>query len=121
MIKIQYSASVSGLSNCFTFSFSYQDYIPQKYYEMGKRGTGTELYYFLDLLRLNNMFDGKKERCHELIWSCQYDCVYKSYIPFTLVYDMDYDMVSFAVDEKCIAYKEEIAETIKNLMESRKI
>lgn len=121
MVKIQYMDSESGLPNCFNFSFYLKNYIPQKHFEKSENCVGAELYYFIDLLKRNNMFDEKKEHSHKLIWSYHYDCVYKNYIPFTMVYDEDYDTVSFSVTEKYIVYREEIAETIKSLIESTKI
>ncbi|MEG0615500.1 MAG: hypothetical protein RR540_07065 [Oscillospiraceae bacterium] len=120
MITIQYSNSDSGLRNCFDFSYFLKEYIPQKYFEIEDNEVGAELYYFIDLLKKNDMFDGKKEHCYQLIWSSHFSCIYNKNIPFTMDYDEDYDTVSFSVREKYINFTEEIAEEIKSLIETTK-
>ena len=120
MITIQYLSSESGLRNCFDYSFVLKEYIPQKYFEIEDNEAGAELYYFIDLLKKNNMFDCKKEHYHQMIWSCHYDCKYNRNIPFTMVYDEDYDMVNFSVIEEYMNFKEEIAEEIKSLIKTTK-
>ena len=63
------------------------------------------------------MFDYKKEHYHQLIWSTHYDCIYSG-IPFTMIYDQDYDTVSFSVDPENMQHKTMIAERIQQLVKN---
>lgn len=117
MIQIKYTDSQSGLANGFYFSFLLKQYVPEQYLEINQAGAGAESYYFIDLLKQNNMFDGKSEHYHELIRSSIYDCLYKDSIPFRMVYDENCDMVRFAIGEDYLNYREEIDNTIKSLIE----
>lgn len=120
MVTINYLRSESGLFNCFAYSFLLKEYIPHKYFQISENGVGAELYYFIDLLKQNNMFDCKKNHYHQMIWSYHYDCIYNRDIPFTMVYDEDYDMVSFSVSEEHMSFKEEIAQAIKSIIKTTK-
>lgn len=119
MVKIQYLKSVSGLDNCFELFFSHNEYIPQRFYEESADGTGAELHFYICLFEHLGLFDKRKEYCHEAIWSCLYDCIYKD-IPFTMCYDEDYDMVSFSVNETHLSNRSEIAEYIRSEIEKNK-
>ena len=115
MIEIRYSQSEAGYNNCFDLLFNLKEYIPNVFFEQHENGVGAELYFFISLLHKFGMFDCKKEHYHTLIWSTHYDCVYNG-IPFTMIYDEDYDIVSFSVPPENIQYKTTIAERIKQLV-----
>ena len=116
-VKIEYCKSESGYDNCFDIRFYHKEYIPDVFFEQHKNGVGAELYFYISLFYKFGMFDCKKEHYHQMIWSTHYDCVYNG-IPFTMVYDEDYDMVSFSVDPQNIQHKNMIAERIKQLVEN---
>ena len=116
MIKIQYLQSKAIYNNCFDLLFNLKEYIPNVFFEQHENGVGAELDFFISLLHKFGMFDCKKEHYHTVIWSTHYDCVYKN-IPFTMIYDKDYDIVSFAVIPKDIQHMVTIAERIKQLVE----
>lgn len=118
MVDIRYMDSQSNEPLCFDLVFALKDYIPHKYFEISDNGAGAELYYLIDLLKNNNFFEAKKTNCHQLIWSYHYDCHYQD-IPFSMVYDEDYDIVSFAVDN--LSHRTIIAETLRYLVEAQKL
>ena len=117
MIQIQYTESKAGLPNCFAFLFPTKDDIPQGYGKISEDSTSAELSYYLDLMNRCGVVDISLESGYSLIWAKHYDCVYKGYIPFTMLYDEDYDTVSFAVDEKYMNHRAELAEAIRSFME----
>ena len=112
MIRINYKRSAAGYDNCFDLNFSEQEIIPSIYYEKGK--SGAALRFFIRLLGKAGMLNGN---AIELIWSKHYPCHFGD-IPFTMVYDIDYDTVSFAVDTEYCEYKEIIAEKLRSLAET---
>ena len=116
MIKIQHLKSEAGYNNCFDLLFNLKEYIPNVFFEQHENGVGAEFYFFISLLHKFGMFNCKKEHYHTVIWSTHYDCVYKD-IPFTMIYDEDYDIVSFAVSPDDIQHMATIAERIKQLVE----
>ena len=117
MIEIQYTKSKSGYDNCFDILFNLKEYIPKVFFEQHENGDGAELYFFISLLHKFGMFDCKKEHYHQIIWSTHYDCIYSG-IPFTLIYDEDYDTVSFSVDPENMQHKTLIAERIQQLVKA---
>ena len=117
MIEIQYTKSESGYDNCFGILFNLKEYIPKVFFEQHENGDGAELYFFISLLHKFGMFDCKKEHYHQIIWSTHYDCIYSG-IPFTMIYDEDYDTVSFSVDPENMQHKTMIAERIQQLVKA---
>ena len=117
MIEIQYTKSKSGYDNCFDILFNLKEYIPKVFFEQHENGDGAELYFFISLLHKFGMFDCKKEHYHQIIWSTHYDCIYSG-IPFTMIYDEDYDIVSFSVDPENMQHKTMIAERIQQLVKA---
>lgn len=120
MVEIQYLKSASGLDNCFDLLFPLKEYVPQRFFEETADGIGAELRFYICLFENLGLFNKRKEYCHEAIWSCLYDCIYKD-IPFTMCYDEDYDMVSFSVDETHLSNRNEIAEYIRSEIEKKQI
>lgn len=51
-----------------------------------------------------------------MIWTIYWECSIKG-MPFTMVYDKDYDMISFAVDEDHLNAREAIAEELQAIIE----
>ena len=117
MIEIRYTKSESGYDNCFDILFNLKEYIPKVFFEQHENGDGAELYFFISLLHKFGMFDCKKEHYHQIIWSTHYDCIYSG-IPFTMIYDEDYDTVSFSVDPENMQHKTMIAERIQQLVKA---
>ena len=117
MIEIRYTKSKSGYDNCFDILFNLKEYIPKVFFEQHENGDGAELYFFISLLHKFGMFDCKKEHYHQIIWSTHYDCIYSG-IPFTMIYDEDYDTVSFSVDPENMQHKTMIAERIQQLVKA---
>ena len=87
------------------------------FFEQQENDEGAELYFFISLLHKFGMFDYKKEHYHQLIWSTHYDCIYNG-IPFTMIYDEDYDIVSFSVAPENMQHKTMIAGRIKQLVKN---
>lgn len=117
MIEIQYKQSESGYDNCFDIQFDLKAYIPHVFFEQHESGHGAELYFFISLLHKFGMFDCRKEHYHQLIWSTHYDCIYSG-IPFTMIYDEDYDKVSFSVAPENMQHRTMIAEQIQHLVKN---
>ena len=117
MIEIQYTKSKSGYDNFFDILFNLKEYIPKVFFEQHENGDGAELYFFISLLHKFGMFDCKKEHYHQIIWSTHYDCIYSG-IPFTMIYDEDYDTVSFSVNPENMQHKTMIAERIQQLVKA---
>ena len=117
MIEIKYIRSESGYDNCFDIKFNQKEYIPNVFFEQNKNGYSAELFFFISLLHKFGMFDFKKEHYHQLIWSTHYDYIYNG-IPFTMIYDEDYDMVSFSVAPENMQHKTMIAERIQQLVKN---
>ena len=117
MMEIRYTKSESGYDNCFDILFNLKEYIPKVFFEQHENGDGAELYFFISLLHKFGMFDCKKEHYHQIIWSTHYDCIYSG-IPFTMIYDENYDTVSFSVDPENMQHKTMIAERIQQLVKA---
>lgn len=117
MIEIRYIKSEAGYDNCFDIVFNLKKYIPNVFFEQHENGDGAELYFFISLLHKFGMFDCKKEHYHLLICDTYYDCTYNG-IPFTMIYDEDYDMVSFSVAPENMQYKTMLAERIQQLVKN---
>ena len=79
-----------------------------------------ELFYYVDLMNRSGIVDISSESGYNLNWSKCYDCVYKGYIPFSMVYGEDYVTINFAVNEKYMNHRTELAEAIRSLMEPTK-
>ena len=74
-----------------------------------------EYIYFTWLFKKYNLISGAPEG-KEVIWTIHWECSIKG-MPFAMLYDRDYDMVSFAVDEEHLSLKEPIAEELKRIIE----
>lgn len=118
MVEIKYLKSRAGIVNCFELLYYLRDYIPREFFEKHEDGIGAELYFYIRFLNYYGLFDCKKEHYHHNIGGCSYDCFWNG-IPFKMVYDEDYDFVSFSVNEQNLIYKEQIAEYIKKLIENK--
>ncbi len=117
MVDIRYMKSDTGEGNFFMFIYKHSDYIPEIFFHKNKHGYGSELYFLIALLSIGGVYDCKEEHCHKLIHSTHYDCFYKD-IPFTMIYDTDYDIVSFSVLPDYVKHIKEIAEYICGLIEN---
>ena len=80
-------------------------------------GVGAELYFYISLFHQFGIFDCQPKHYHQDIWSIRYDCVIDG-IWFSMIYDEDYDTVSFSVSPKNIERIPEISEHIKTLIEN---
>lgn len=118
MIKIEYMKSVSGLDNCFDLLFSFDEYFPNIEERFGCTDTWDyQLHTWL--FKKNNLFKGS-EKGKEYIWSIHWDCEIKG-IPFSMVYDEDYDIISFSLDENHLQYRETVAEELKRMIEEESV
>lgn len=115
MIAIEYGRSSSGNENCFHIQFEHKRYIPKEFFQKNKNGSAL-LCFYISLLQRFDMLGRGEEHCHRYLWSRHYDCVYNE-IPFTMVYDEDYDMVSFSLLPENAQYKTVVAERIGQLVE----
>lgn len=120
MVIIQYTDSKAGLPNCFSFLIPERNYTSQDYDRNSEGSTSTELQYFIDLLDCSDMVDISPKSGYNLIWEKRYDCVYNGHVPFTMVYDEDYDTISFTIDDNYMDRRTELAEAIQSLIESSK-
>lgn len=116
MIEITYMKSESGLDNCFELMFPVKQYIDSTFYENYENEYAVELFFYIALFLKYGIFDGQRKHCHQSIWSYRYDCFYKG-IPFFMIFDEDYDMVTFSVNKEDATYRKDIAEHIKCLIE----
>lgn len=112
MIEIRYSRSMAGLDNVFDF-YNISDYIQLPAEELRKEGT--ELRFYLSLFRKFNIIDSDQKGADH-IWNTYFTCHINDVV-FKLIYDNEYDIVSFAVDEKYIGQRESIAGYIRSLIE----
>ena len=108
MVSIEYLTSSSGLDNVFMFDIMEYMSKPRKDRE--------ELDFYLKFFEKHNILSTCNTAGEEMIWSTCYKCNYKG-IPFTMVFDNDYNMVSFSVDENNISQRRFVAEGIKELIE----
>jgi hypothetical protein len=74
-----------------------------------------EYIYFTWLFKKYNLISGAPEG-KEVIWTIHWECSIKG-MPFAMLYDRDYDMISFAIDEEHLSLKEPIAEELKRIIE----
>ncbi len=118
MIKVHYMKSEEGYANCFDLTFELNKYIPEVFFKQHENGDGAELYFYISLFYKFGMFDCRREHYHSIVWSTYYDCNCNG-IPFHMIYDHDYDMVSFSVLPTHTNYCATIAETISNLIETQ--
>ena len=112
MIEIRYTKSQAGLDNIFDL-FHINDYIPMPLIE--QRNEGTELKFYLSLFQKFNIIDSNVNGI-AYFWNTYFTCRYNDFV-FKMIYDIDYDIVSFAVDKEFIEQREIIAEAIKSLIE----
>ena len=112
MIEIRYSKSKSGLDNIFDL-FHVNDYIPMPLTE--QRNEGTELKFYLSLFKRFDILTSDATGV-TYFWNTYFTCCINECY-FKMVYDNEYDIVSFAVDEKFIERRQFIAESIKSLIE----
>lgn len=113
MIEIRYTKSQAGLNNIFDL-FHINDYIPLPLSE--QRNEGTELKFYLSLFQRLNILDTTVTGV-AYFWNTYFSCRFNDYA-FKMIYDNEYDVVSFAVDEKCVEQRQFIAESIKSLVEN---
>lgn len=116
MVEIRYSSTVPDYNNNFEFLFYLHDYIPDEFFRQHEEGAGAELYFFISLFYKCGIFDCKKEHYHDMVFAYSYDCFLNG-IHFLMIYDEDYDMVSFHVEPENKMYVTDIAQKIKDLIE----
>ncbi len=116
MVEIEYLKTESGYDNCFSFLYREKEYIPEEFFDESE--TGVEHKFLLFLLKKHKILDNDAKG-DMVLWDISYQCNYRG-IPFTMVYDTDWDMVSFSVDPKNIEHKTMIAEKIKKMIETEK-
>ena len=114
MANIIYRKSKAGFDNCFEIEFAEKEVIPSAFYENGEYGA--VLRFFMNMLRNEGMLD-ENENGSDLIWCRHYPCRFGD-IPFTMIYDTDYDTVSFSVEPENCKYREKIAEKLLSLTEA---
>ena len=117
MIEIKRYKSYAGHDNCFGLSFRLKEYIPPVFFEQHEDGVGAELYFYITLFHKFGIFDCDEKHYHTHIWSTSYNCCYKG-IWFDMIYDEDYDDVTFSVALRNIKNIPMIADHIKHLVET---
>lgn len=117
MIEIKRMKSEAGYYNCFELSFRLKEYIPPFFFEQHEDGYAAELYFYIALFHKFGILDRDEKHIHQDIWSVRYDCSYNG-IWFNMVFDEDYDFVTFAVAPRNIKHIPMIAERIKFLVET---
>ena len=112
MIEIRYAKSQAGLDNIFDLLYI-NDYIPMPLAE--QHNEGTELKFYLSFFQRFNML-GIPETGVTFFWNTYFTCQFNEYV-FKMIYDHEYDTVSFAVDKKFIEQRQFIAGSLKSLIE----
>lgn len=112
MIEIHILKSKSGLENCFELDFRYDEYYPKHINEADMLSC---YQYYTWLFKKHGLFvaDSKEK---ELIYSIQWECKLLD-IPFSMIYDEDYDIVHFSVDEEHISDIHTLATELMRLIE----
>ena len=112
MIEIKVMKTKTGLENCFELDFNYVEYYPR---EIEHKEMRSCYQYYTWLFKKHEIFTaGSKGK--GLIYSIQWECRLLD-IPFTMIYDEDYDIVHFSVDEDRISDIHTIAAEIRRLIE----
>lgn len=112
MIEIKYSKSTAGIDNFFDFN-NVHEYIPMSLSEL--RADGSILKFYLSLFKRFDIID-KNAAGISFWWNTRFPCKYYD-IEFEIVYDNDWDIVSFCVNGEYIKDRETIAEALKALIE----
>ena len=112
MIEIRYSRSQAGLDNIFDL-FHINDYIPVPISEQHSKGT--ELRFYLSLFKRFDILSPSTTGT-KYIWNTHFTCQINGHT-FKMIYDNEYDTVSFAVDEEFIEQRRSIAEAVRSLVE----
>ena len=116
MVEIIYLKSISGSDSCFDLLFGpLHDFIPDEVCQSEAPYTWSAYEYYMWLFKKRHLFrnsDQGIEYIESVHWDCEVDG-----IPFTMVYDNDYDIVSFSVEEAFIPYRKHIAEELKRIIE----
>jgi hypothetical protein len=112
MIEMHILKSKAGIENCFELNFRYDDYYPGHIEEADKWSC---YQYYTWLFKKHGVF-AADSKGKELIYSIQWECKLSD-IPFTMIYDEDYDMVHFSVDEEHISDIPDIAAELIRLIE----
>lgn len=113
MIEIKYNKSNAGIDNFFDF-YNEQEYIPMSISEL--RVNGSILKFYISLFKKFNII-AENEHGVSFWWNTRFPCKYND-IEFELVYDNEWDIVSFCVNDEYINDRETLAEAIKSLIET---
>ena len=110
MIETKIMKSDSGLENCFDLQFRYDEYLPAE----DKNVDWSCYQYFTWLFKKHGLIVGNTNG-EVIIYITHWKCEVKG-IPFSMVYDEDYDWVTFSVDEEHVKDIPVIADEIKKLI-----
>ena len=113
MVEIRYSKSNAGHDNCFLILHG-SEYIQKAFFK--QNSYDPYLYFYISLLHKFGMVKYEDRHGCPLIWSTHYNCMYKG-VPFTMIFDEDYEMLSFSVKPEDAQYRTMIAERIAYLIE----
>ena len=111
MIELRILKSEAGKENCFELSFMFKDYLPKSENSCG----WSEYDYYTWLFTKHNLIIGNpngKTIIYCITWECEING-----IRFHMVYDEDYDFMTFSVDEENIPKIQEIGNAIMKLIE----
>jgi len=110
VIETKIMKSDSGLEKCFDLQFRYDEYLPAE----DKNVDWSCYQYFTWLFKKHGLIVGNTNG-EVIIYITHWKCEVKG-IPFSMVYDEDYDWVTFSVDEEHIKDIPVIADEIKKLI-----
>ncbi len=112
MIEIKTMKSKAGIENCFELDFRYDEYYPN---QVDEAKMWSWLQYYTRLFEKHGIF-AADSKGKELIYGLQWECKLLD-IPFTMVFDEDYDIVHFCDDEDYISDIPTIAAELIRLIE----
>lgn len=110
LIETKIMKSDSGMENCFDLQFRYDEYLPAE----DKNVDWSCYQYFTWLFKKHGLIVGNPDG-EVIIYITRWQCEVNG-IPFSMVYDEDYDWVTFSVDKDHIKDIPAIADEIKKLI-----
>ncbi len=114
MIELRILKSEAGIENCFELNFMFRDYLTKSESSAG----WSEYDYYTWLFTKHNLIKGNPQG-KTIIYCITWDCEING-IPFRMVYDEDYDFMTFNVEEDYIPKIHEIGNAIIRIIEQSK-
>ncbi len=112
MIKIRYFDSEDCKTNCFELEYYQRQYIPERYFKIG-RGQSAQVLFLEDILKNSGLLHSKVSYAPFNVFN--YNCSVEG-IEFIMYYNSTWDTVHFYVEQEM--YTQAVAQKLCHLIEA---